>query len=373
MVINMVEKIKLKLQSEKMQQIYIVLGVLAMIIILFAVRPFASDGYEDISDRTSLDQRVATALSNGETELLIDYSGEDWVNMKNWFKEDFKYNKLIKYTDEFTIYNYDGAKYSYWTYGTKKRVKVTISYKLNKEQIAAVGSFAENYINQAGLRNMSTYDAIKTTHDYLIDNYVYKNAANNLYNMINSKQANCYGYTMMNYVILDKLGIPVRTTYGATRDNHIWNVVQVDGQWYYEDITWDTSNGGTDYMLVSSDKITKDHTIYGNFIVDCPSDYVVTNQEPIQEETSNEIVQDESQKEEIQPDVENTEVVDEDKEEVIEEPSNSNNDTTTPSKPTNETINKPNTPTNVQPVTQKEKIRKLIEALNALKKLKQNR
>ena len=265
------------LKGKEMQKCGIVLGVLFIFLTLFAVNPFATDGYEDIGDRTSLDQRVASAISNGQTELYVDYSGEDFANMKNWFKDDFKYDKLINYTDEFSIYNYNGAKYTYWSYGDKKRVKVNISYKLTNDQIASVNTFVDNYINNNGLRNVSKYEAIKTVHDYLVNNYTYVSQANNVYEVINNKQANCYGYTMLNYVILNKLGIPVRTTYGAMNDSHIWNAVQLDGQWYYEDVTWDTVDKGTSYFLVSTNEITKNHTIYGNFIPNCPSNYVPTS------------------------------------------------------------------------------------------------
>lgn len=265
------------LKGKEMQKCGIVLGVLFIFLTLFAVNPFATDGYEDIGDRTSLDQRVASAISNGQTELYVDYSGEDFANMKNWFKDDFKYDKLINYTDEFSIYNYNGAKYTYWSYGDKKRVKVNISYKLTNDQIASVNTFVDNYIDSNGLRNMSKYEAIKAVHDYLVNNYTYVSQANNVYDVINSKQANCYGYTMLNYVILNKLGIPVRTTYGAMNDSHIWNAVQLDGQWYYEDVTWDTVDKGTSYFLVSTSEITKNHTIYGNFIPNCQSNYVPTS------------------------------------------------------------------------------------------------
>lgn len=265
------------LKGKEMQKCGIVLGVMFLFLTLFAVNPFATDGYEDIGDRTSLDQRVASAISNGQTELYVDYSGEDFANMKNWFKDDFKYDKLINYTDEFSIYNYNGAKYTYWSYGDKKRVKVNISYKLTNDQIASVNTFVDNYINNNGLRNVSKYEAIKTVHDYLVNNYTYVSQANNVYEVINNKQANCYGYTMLNYVILNKLGIPVRTTYGAMNDSHIWNAVQLDGQWYYEDVTWDTVDKGTSYFLVSTNEITKNHTIYGNFIPNCPSNYVPTS------------------------------------------------------------------------------------------------
>ena len=367
---NWMSKFKTKLHSQEMQKLNIIISIVSMILLLFAINPFATDGYEDINDRATLDQRVAIAIASGQTELLIDYSGEDWLGMKNWFKEDFKYNKLIKYIDEFSIYNYDGAKYTYWTYGTKKRVKVVISYKLSKDQIVAVNSFADNYINQTGLRGMSTYDAIKTTHDYLINNYKYTTGANNLYNMINTRQANCYGYTMMNYVILNKLDIPIRTTYGATNNTHIWNVVQIDGQWYYEDVTWDTSNKGIDYMLVSSEKILKDHTIYGNFIVDCPSNYVPTkqtletNETPNVEEVSpkpnDEVV---VPKDPIQENVTSEPVIEDNRDEEVVE----NKPIATPS----QTMDNSSTNSNTA-ISQKEKLKKLINILNALKNMKSN-
>lgn len=263
-----------------MQQFYIIAGILAMFVIIFAVKPFATDGYENISDRTTLEEKVANAILNGQTELYIDYSGEDFSNMKNWFKEDFKYDKLINYIDEFSIYNYDGAKYSYWSYGDKKRVKVTIYYKLTNEQIMAVNSFADTYINDNNLKEMSQYEAIKYVHDYLVNNFSYTQNAYNVYEMMDNGQANCYGYTMMNYVILNRLGIPVRTTYGAMNDSHIWNAIQLDGQWYYEDITWDTVDKGTSYFLISSEQIQRTHKIYGNFIPNCPSNYVPISAKP---------------------------------------------------------------------------------------------
>lgn len=262
------------LKTKNMQKLYIVIGILSMFAIIFAVKPFATDGYENIEDRKTLEKRVATAIANQQTELLIDYSGDNFYNMKSWFKEDFKYDKLINYIDEFSIYNYNGAKYTYWSYGDKKRVKITISYKLNQDQINAVNSFVDSYIDSNGLKKMSQYDVIKNIHDYLINNYIYTSNANNLYNMINSGQANCYGYTMLNYVFLNRLGINVRTTYGAMNEAHIWNVVELNGQWYYEDVTWDTVDKGTSYFLVSTKHIQKTHKIYGNFIPNCPNNYV---------------------------------------------------------------------------------------------------
>lgn len=267
-------KIKSILENRKIQSYAIIVAVVALALVVFSVFPFATDGYEDITSRAMLEQRIATALTNHQDTILVDYSGEDWENLKDWLKEDFRYPVLSQYTDEFSIYNYDQAKFTYWTYKTKKRVKIAISYKMNEDEIYAVNNYAEDIINTNGLRNMSQYEAIKFVHDYLINNFNYNMNENSLYIMMQTGETNCYGYTMMNYIILSRLGVDIRTTNGTMNNSHVWNAVKLDNQWYYEDITWDTISKGTDYFLISTAKLQESHTILGGFIPECPSNYV---------------------------------------------------------------------------------------------------
>lgn len=372
------------LKGKEMQKCYIVLGVMFLFLSLFAINPFATDGYEDIGSRKALDKRVATAISNHQSELYIDYNGEDYANMKTWFKDDFKYDNLIKYTDEFAIYNYDGAKYTYWSYGDKKRVKVNISYKLTNDQIAFVDNFTNDYIEKHNLKKMSKYNAIKNVHDYLVNNYTYVTSANNLYNVIKNKKANCYGYTMLNYVILNKLDIPIRTTYGAMNEAHIWNAVKLNGQWYYEDVTWDTVNKGTDYFLISTNKIKKNHTIYGNFIPNCPSNYVPKKKDDtlidkdinnvgsssVEDNQTNSSIEDEVKQDEIKDNTSKNEDTS-NIEDTSKNNSNSTIENTEIESPSNNIPNNSNTNTdNSNSSNQKEnKTQKLMKLLKILKNL----
>lgn len=337
----MVEKIFDAMSTKKMQQVYIIAAIFACIVLIFCVRPFATDGYEDISDRATLDYRVAQAIANHQSELYIDYSGEDFANMKNWFKQDFDYDNLVSVGGEYAAYNYNGAKYTYWSYSNKKRVKVVISYKDTVDEKAYVDAFVEDYINTNGLRNMSSYDAMKNVHDYLTKNISYAEGINSLYTAVTEKKTNCYGYTLLNHIFLEKLGIENRTTYGQMNLPHIWNVVKLDSQWYNIDITWDTAKGGYEYFLVSTSTIKKSHTIWGNFVVDCPSDYVVPKVEetpkediPEVEETDDIITPEENVIPPIQnePIEEETPSIDENTENVEEkiDESVSNNDVVIP-------------------------------------------
>ena len=58
----------------------------------------------------------------------------------------------------------------------------------------------------------------------------------------------------------------------------MWNMVEVDGNWYHIDLTWDdpmympihTYN----YFLISDDKINKDHKVVNSFeIPSAPKSY----------------------------------------------------------------------------------------------------
>ena len=73
------------------------------------------------------------------------------------------------------------------------------------------------------------------------------------YRALYKGQSNCNGYALSFMAIMRECGI--ETTY-ETGDNHAWNSVKLDGQWYNIDVTWDDSGvwdkeGGTryDYFL----------------------------------------------------------------------------------------------------------------------------
>lgn len=81
-------------------------------------------------------------------------------------------------------------------------------------------------------------------HDYLVQNCAYENDGGgnyknyNAYNALVDGTCVCQGYTLAYTELLQQVGIPVSY---ATSDamNHIWNMVELDNQWYHVDATWD--------------------------------------------------------------------------------------------------------------------------------------
>lgn len=90
-------------------------------------------------------------------------------------------------------------------------------------------------------------------HDYLIDNIRYDSDTlsvlptyttdpdnDNPYGALVNGLAVCLGYASSFQLLMDLAGIECITVHGGTADEeHAWNMVRLDGDWYCVDVTWD--------------------------------------------------------------------------------------------------------------------------------------
>ena len=141
----------------------------------------------------------------------------------------------------------------------------------------------------AECESLSTVDKIRYVNNYLIDNTEYDlSAGTNVYNIYGTlidRKAVCEGYARSVKYILDALDIPCiiacgigKNSAGAT-ESHAWNYVQVDGEWYALDVTWNDPvfKGGIgrltdemryEYFLNGGNKFFEDHFEDGNIVGD---------------------------------------------------------------------------------------------------------
>lgn len=79
-----------------------------------------------------------------------------------------------------------------------------------------------------------------SVHDWLVLHCAYDLSleANTGYDLLVNGTTVCAGYAAAYMDILNRLGIPC-VTVTSEEMNHAWNLVQLDGQWYHVDVTWD--------------------------------------------------------------------------------------------------------------------------------------
>ena len=136
--------------------------------------------------------------------------------------------------------------------GATKEINVKIKKVYSKNEIEFINNYINQFINSNINLSMNNRDKIKVFHDYIINNTKYDEnntfEAYTAYNLITSGISICGGYSDIMAIYLNTLGIK---NYKITSENHIWNLVELDGIWYHLDATWDdpVTNDGKQYLI----------------------------------------------------------------------------------------------------------------------------
>ena len=122
---------------------------------------------------------------------------------------------------------------------------------------------------------MSEYEREKTLHDKLLSVCSYKKGVESskdgwqyfsAYGAIVTGEAVCEGYAKSMQILLSKAGIPCFTLRGESDGvSHMWNVVELNNEWYHLDATWDDNDKDGfviyEYFNLDSDNIKRTHRI----------------------------------------------------------------------------------------------------------------
>lgn len=151
------------------------------------------------------------------------------------------------------IFYVSGYHYTEHTRATKTvRIVFSPDFEMTEEEISAAQAEIDAYVNTclAGISpGMSEYDKVKYVYDYLINNTEYDlNAQDNqnICSVFVGKKSVCQGYAEATEYLLQKLGFTVSVVNGYVENgsSHAWNILMVDGNYYYLDTTW----GDVDYQ-----------------------------------------------------------------------------------------------------------------------------
>ena len=126
-------------------------------------------------------------------------------------------------------------------------IEIEIKHTYSKSEIETINNKVDDIINQVITNNMAVREQIKAIHDYVINNTEYDTLktenikdttykSNTAYGVLIENFGICSGYSDAMKIFLDKLNI---INYKVSNDQHIWNLVYLDGSWYHLDLTWD--------------------------------------------------------------------------------------------------------------------------------------
>ncbi len=126
------------------------------------------------------------------------------------------------------------------------RVTINVNTNYTDEQINQINEKIDSLSSTLINDSLGIIDNIRIIHDYIINNTKYD--SNRSDNNILTYESNiaygpllqgfgiCGGYTDAMQLFLEKLNVK---NFRVSSENHIWNAVYLDGNWYNLDLTWD--------------------------------------------------------------------------------------------------------------------------------------
>lgn len=156
------------------------------------------------------------------------------------------------------------------SYGGDYKIGITINRAYTQDEINEINNKVDKILNENVNNNMPPKEKIRAIHDYIInhteyDKLKYENKnddtykSNTAYGVLIEGYGTCNGYADAMEIFLDKMNI---INYKISNEEHIWNLVYLDGKWYHLDLTWDDPisdiniNRDT-YFLISTKTLEK--------------------------------------------------------------------------------------------------------------------
>lgn len=222
--------------------------LISILIVMFAFYPitvFADYDDKDYSYITDeAEKRIINALEAHEVE--VDISDFD-------ISKDDVNGIISRIIEENAQLFYVNREYSI-SYGqlTGDVISITFSFKYSDSELdIKINDFNSriDMITDEIKNSSDELEIIHSCHDYIVENYSYDETkgSTDAYNMLLTKKGTCMAYTSLYGYILKQYGIE-STVVNSKQLNHIWNAVQLNGEYYNVDVTWDDPIGGSSFF-----------------------------------------------------------------------------------------------------------------------------
>lgn len=226
-----------------------------------------------IKNRNDLINSIYYAINSG-TDYIERYIDSDYTNYINDINTLTAYNgaefkKVISTLNNF-VHPYNSSNNVKISYGGDYKIGITINRAYTQDEINEINNKVDKILSENVNNNMPPKEKIRAIHDYIInhteyDKLKYENKnddtykSNTAYGVLIEGYGTCNGYADAMEIFLDKMNI---INYKISNEEHIWNLVYLDGKWYHLDLTWDDPisdiniNRDT-YFLISTKTLEK--------------------------------------------------------------------------------------------------------------------
>lgn len=190
--------------------------------------------------------RVKAALKQGietfQTEINISEYQIQKDSIGSIYEQVVNENPELFYAGNRYGYNLNANEtvYKFFPYYKADEKEVNQLTDAQKAQINEQRKELEAVVNDILAQVDSKWSPLEKAlflHDYLATHAQY-DTGRDAYTILVKGTGVCQAYTLAYRLLLNRVNIPSGTV-SSNNLNHIWNLVQIDGNWYHIDVTWD--------------------------------------------------------------------------------------------------------------------------------------
>ena len=214
--------------------------------------------------------------------VYVDFSADDYANWtavaKAVVNAAFVHDGVPTHGDyvQNQYYTWGCKMYPVTNNGFKGQIVYSFKYLDDAAQEEELGTAIEDLLNELDVWSLnSDLEKFTRVYTWITSNVTYdtKNLNDSTYLLKHSayaallnRTAVCQGYATLLYRLCLRMGIDCRYITGG---GHAWNLVKIDGLYYYADATWDARLHPANYayFLVTRDNFTN-HTVASDFVTE---------------------------------------------------------------------------------------------------------
>ena len=219
------------------------------------------------------EQRVYRELLKGirarEKDFYLTLSQDDSI--------DRCYHAVLKdHPEIFWVHNHE--KIYKTTYSDSDYCTFTPGYIYTESEISEIQNAMEAGFQEVSSlipADASDYEKVRIVYTYVIDNTQYQASDDDqsIAGVFWKKEAVCAGYAGAVQYLLERIGVPCIYVDGSTQgstEGHAWNIVKLDGEYYYVDAT----NGDQpDFLNGNAAQMEEHKTIIYDYLCPFPEEY----------------------------------------------------------------------------------------------------
>jgi len=214
-------------------------------------------------------------LNNGYNEFTF-YCPKEYKNCTKDVESIGNDSKLMSNINNY-VHPYNSFKTIKTKVSSNNEITLEIQKKYSEEKINKINELVNNVISELDLNNIDDLTKIERIHNYILNHTVYDKNTNNFdinsaYGSLIEGHAVCSGYTDAFSIFMNIYKIP---NIRVSSENHLWNLVYINGKWLHIDLTWDDSENNkydNNYFLITKEKLfsldTKEHNFDESFFIE---------------------------------------------------------------------------------------------------------